>query len=394
MPENTPMCAFRLKMADTHASSHRTHASPQGTPASLSSKSSRRSPGLLAALRSFRIRLLQCILCLTIGMGSSLAFASGTVKSIHTRGQLRCGVSEGIPGFSARDAAGRWSGLDVDLCRAVAAAVLGDPARVKFVPLKASARFPALQAGQVDLLVRNTTWTMSREVLLAVEFPAVLFYDGQAFMVPAELSSTPAASLQGPICVEKGTTHERNLARFSAEHGTKVEVLVIDSAHGAAAALFAGKCRAYSSDASQLAALRLQAPGGAARYAILPERISKEPLGPVVPNSDPHWGSVVRWVLYTLVEAEERGITRATADRAVPLAIARGSTDARARADWDYSVRELGLRQDWAVQAIRAVGNYGEMFERNLGAGSPLRLERGLNRLWTQGGLMYAPPLN
>jgi general L-amino acid transport system substrate-binding protein len=235
---------------------------------------------------------------------------------------------------------------------------------------------------------------MSREVLLAVQFPAVLYYDGQAFMVPAELSATPAEALPGPVCVEKGTTHERNLARFFARHGTRAEALVIDSAHGAAAALFAGKCRAYTSDASQLAALRLQSPGGAGRYVILPQRISKEPLGPVVLNDDLHWVSLVRWVLYTLIEAEERGITRATASRAVPLAIARGSTDARARADWNYSVRELGLRPDWAAQAVGAVGNYGEMFERNLGAGSPLRLERGLNRLWTEGGLMYAPPLN
>jgi general L-amino acid transport system substrate-binding protein len=208
------------------------------------------------------------------------------------------------------------------------------------------------------------------------------------------LSATPAEALPGPVCVEKGTTHERNLARFLARHGTRAEALVIDSAHGAAAALFAGKCRAYTSDASQLAALRLQSPGGAGRYVILPQRISKEPLGPVVRNDDLHWVSLVRWVLYTLIEAEERGITRATASRAVPLAIARGSTDARARADWNYSVRELGLRPDWAAQAIGAVGNYGEMFERNLGASSPLRLERGLNRLWTEGGLMYAPPLN
>jgi general L-amino acid transport system substrate-binding protein len=388
------MRAPRFELAVLHASPHLKRTPLPLTLALRDPDCPPRSPRLLAALRLIHNHLLQILLCLSIGLGSSPALASETVKSIHTRGQLRCGISEGIPGFSARDAAGRWSGLDVDLCRAVAAAVLGDPSKVKFVPLKASARFPALKAGQVDLLSRNTTWTMSREVLLAVEFPAVLYFDGQAFMVPAELSNTPAASLQGPICVEKGTTHERNLARFFATRETKVETRVIDSAHHAADALFAGKCRAYTSDASQLAALRLRAPAGAEKYVILPERISKEPLGPVVPNSDPHWVSLVRWVLYTLIEAEERGITRATADKAVPLAIARGSTDARARADWDYSVRELGLRPDWAAQAIGAVGNYGEMFERNLGAGGPLRLERGLNRLWTQGGLMYAPPLN
>jgi general L-amino acid transport system substrate-binding protein len=339
--------------------------------------------------------LLPLILCLATVAGSASVFAAGkTVPSIKTRDMLRCGVSEGIPGFSARDAAGRWSGLDVDLCRALAAAVLGDPAKVRFVPLKASARFPALKGGQVDLVARNTTWTMSREVLLGTQFPAVLFYDGQAFMVPAKAAATRAAALAGPVCVEKGTTSERNLVRYFAARGAKVESMVIDSARGAADALFAGKCSALTSDASQLAALRLHAPGGAAQYTILPERISKEPLGPVVLDADPGWASVVRWVLYVLIEAEERGITRATADTAVPLAISRGASDARARADWDYTQRELGLRPDWAVQAIRAVGNYGEMFERNVGSRSPLRLERGLNRLWTQGGLMVAPPLN
>lgn len=329
-----------------------------------------------------------------LGTSSAVAVAATAVEAIRSRDLLRCGVSEGIPGFSARDAAGRWSGLDVDLCRALAAAVLGDPAKVKFVPLKASVRFPALKAGQVDLVARNTTWTMSREVLLGTQFPAVLFYDGQAFMVPAKSAATPAIALAGPICVEKGTTSERNLVKYFAARGAKVDTLVIDSAQGAADALFAGRCAAYTSDASQLAALRLKAPGGAAGYAFLPERISKEPLGPVVLDSDPAWASAVRWVLYVLIEAEERGITRATAADALPLAISRGASDARARADWDYSARELGLRPDWAARAIGAVGNYGEMFERNLGSRSPLRLERGLNRLWTQGGLMYAPPLN
>ena len=340
------------------------------------------------------MRLMRLLLCLIACAVSSAVHAGETVKSVHARGLLRCGVSEGIPGFSARDAAGRWSGLDVDLCRAVAAAVLGDPAKVRFVPLKASTRFPALKERQVDLLARNTTWTMSREVLLGTRFPAVLFYDGQAFMVPARSAATDVATLTGPVCVEKGTTHERNLVKYFAARGARVQTVVVDSADGAAQALFAGKCAAYSSDASQLFALRLKAPGGPAGYRILAERISKEPLGPVVLDDDPGWASVVRWVLYLLIDAEERGITRATADAAVPLAISRGTSDARARADWDYTQRELGLRPDWAVQAIRAVGNYGEMFERNVGANSPLRLERGLNRLWTQGGLMYAPPLN
>lgn len=347
-----------------------------------------------AALATVCKTIVRTALGLTILAAGTAALAGETVKSVEARGLLRCGVSEGIPGFSARDAAGRWRGLDVDLCRAVAAAVLGDPGKVRFVPLKASTRFPALKEGLVDLLARNTTWTMAREVLIGTQFPAVLFYDGQAFMVPAASAATPVAALAGPVCVEKGTTHERNLVRYVAARRVKVEAVVVDSARGAADALFSGKCRAYTSDASQLAALRLYAPGGAGRYVILPERISKEPLGPVVRDDDPRWESLVRWVVYVLVEAEERGITRATADTAVPLAMSRGSSDARTRADWNYAVRELGLRPDWAVRAVKAVGNYGEMFERNVGAGSPLRLERGLNRLWTEGGLMYAPPLN
>jgi general L-amino acid transport system substrate-binding protein len=339
------------------------------------------------------------VLAMLISMLCVASLAAGaageTVQDIIQRKELRCGVSEGIPGFSQPDANGRWSGIDVDLCRAVAAAVLGDPARVRFVPLKASARFPALQAGRVDMLARNTTWSMSREVLLKVTFPGVWFYDGQAFMVPADSGIAAAAALAGSVvCVEKGTTHEQNLVKYFAALDLKVQSMVIDSAAAAAAALYAGKCSAYTSDAAQLAALRLQAPGGAQAYVILPERISKEPLGPVVRGGDQAWASVVRWVLYALLAAEERGITRANARTEVPEVLALISSAPRARADWDYAARELGLRPDWALQAIRAAGNYGEIFERNLGAASALRLERELNALWTQGGLMYAPPLN
>jgi general L-amino acid transport system substrate-binding protein len=327
---------------------------------------------------------------------ASLAASDGeTAQDIITYKQLRCGVSEGIPGFSQQDASGHWSGLDVDLCRAVAAAVLGDPGKVRFVPLKASARFPALQARRVDMLARNTTWTMSREVLLKVSFPGVWFYDGQAFMVPVSAAVATVADLDGAaVCVEKGTTHEQNMVKYFAALDLKVQALVIDSAVAAAAALYAGKCRAYTSDAAQLAALRLQAPGGTQAYVILPERISKEPVGPVVRGDDQAWASVVRWVLYSLMAAEERGITRANAQTEVPEILALISSAPRAKADWDYAARELGLRPDWALQAIRAVGNYGEVFERNLGAASALYLDRGLNRLWTDGGLMYAPPLN
>ena len=319
--------------------------------------------------------------------------AGEVLTSVKTRGVLRCGVSEGVAGFSQRDAAGRWQGLDADFCRAVAAAVLGDGEKVEFVPLKASARFPALQARRVDLLARNTSWTLTREAILKVRFPAVLFFDGQAFLVPIGAGISAPTQLKGAtVCVEKGTTHERNLARYAKRQGLSFTPLVIDSAPEVAAAFFAGRCDAYTSDASQLAAARAQAPGGPDRYLILPERISKEPLAPVVWGDDPEWTTVVRWVLFILVLAEEEGITsnnldvRATADVGQ---IASLSDDEK-----ELLGQALGITKGWALRAVAAVGNYGEMYERNLGPGSALHIERGPNRLWTQGGLMYAPPVD
>jgi general L-amino acid transport system substrate-binding protein len=301
-------------------------------------------------------------------------------------------VSEGIPGFSQADAAGRWTGFDADFCRAVAAAVLGDPEQVSFVPLKASARFPALQAGTIDLLVRNTTWTLGREAALKLQFPGILLYDGQGFMVPAASGVREIAQLNGAtICVVKGSTSLQNLLDHFAARGLRVTTLVLDSVSAVADAFFSGRCGAYTSDATQLAAERLRAPGRPEAYVILPERISKEPLGPVVRRGDDDWVTAVRWVLFALIAAEEAGLTRDT-------------MDARVGASSDPALRRaaglqggfgaaLGLREDWAVRAVRAVGNYGELFERNLGRQSALQLERGHNRLWTEGGLMYAPPL-
>jgi general L-amino acid transport system substrate-binding protein len=320
------------------------------------------------------------------------AHAGQTLDGVKARGILRCGVSEGIAGFSEKDAAGRWGGFDADFCRAVAAAVLGDPEKVRFVPLKASARFPALQARTIDLLARNTTWTFPREVLLRARFPAVLYHDGQGFMVPAASSARKPSDLVGAkICVEKGTTHEQNLADWFVARNLRPDLLVVDSAAGAADALFAGKCVAYTSDASQLAAARRGAPGGPQGWVILPERISKEPLAPAVLGGDEEWFLLVRWVLYAQIAAEEYGLTRANIEQMV-----RQTRDPGLRrltgSEGGYG-RALGVRDDWAVRAIAAVGNYGEMFERNLGRDSPLKIERGLNRLWTEGGLMVAPPL-
>lgn len=319
--------------------------------------------------------------------------AGEVLDTLKARGVLRCGVSEGIAGFSQRDAAGRWRGLDADFCRAVAAAVLGDAERVEFVPLKSSTRFPALQGHRVDLLARNTTWTLLREAVLKVQFPAVLFYDGQGFMVPAAAGIATPDRLNGAtVCVEKGTTHEHNLAHYARLRGLTLRPLVIDSANEVAAAFFAGRCAAYTSDASQLAAARLSAPGGADRYVILPERISKEPLAPAVWGGDPEWTTVVRWVLYALILAEEDGITRDNVEAKVAAGI--GEMGALTGEEKGLLGKAMGLRSGWAVRAIKAVGNYGEMYDRNVGRGSPLGIERGLNRLWTQGGLMYVPPVD
>ena len=321
------------------------------------------------------------------------AHAGEVLDAVKARDELRCGVSEGIAGFSEQDARGRWRGLDADFCRAVAAALLGDPNKVRFVPLKASARFPALLSNKIDLLVRNTTWTLTREALLKVQFPGVLFYDSQGFLVAKAAGVRSIAELNSAtVCVEKGTTHEQNLIDHFAARGLAVKPLVIDSSARAADAFFAGRCRAYTSDASQLAAVLARSPNAVRDFAMLPERISKEPLGPVVRGGDPEWVTLVRWVLFVLVAAEEQGVTRANID-----AVAHESRGAAWRLVSGKDARlarALGVRGDWVMLAVRAVGNYGEMYERNLGHDSPLKIERGLNRLWTQGGLLYAPPLD
>lgn len=321
------------------------------------------------------------------------AHAGEVLDAVKARGELRCGVSEGIAGFSEQDASGQWRGLDADFCRAVAAAVLGDPNKVRFVPLKASARFPALLSRKIDLLVRNTSWTLTREALLKLQFPGVLFYDGQGFLVAKSAGIGALADLNGAtICVEKGTTHEQHLVDYFVARGLVAKPLVIDSSAGVATAFFAGKCRAYTSDGAQLAAVLARSPGVAKDFVILKERISREPLGPVVQGGDVEWATLVRWVLFTLIVAEEHGVTHANID-----AVLQKSQGAAARlvsGKDERLARALGVRSDWVVQAIKAVGNYGEMYERNLGKGSALNLERGLNRLWTEGGILYAPPVN
>jgi general L-amino acid transport system substrate-binding protein len=337
--------------------------------------------------------LLSAAAVMALALPTEAAHAGEALDAVNARGLLRCGVSEGIAGFSEKDAAGRWMGLDADFCRAVAAAVLGDPDKVQFVPLKSSTRFPALQANKIDLLVRNTTWTLTREALLKVQFPGVLFYDGQGFLVAKSTGVKALADLNGAtVCVEKGTTHVQRLPDVLAARGLTVKPLVIDSSREVAEAFFAGRCRAYTSDASQLAAVRARAPDGAQGFVILPERISKEPLGPVVRGGDAEWVTLVRWVLYVLIAAEEQGVTRANIDAVVQKS--QGAAWRLVSGTDERLARALGVHPDWVVRAVKAVGNYGEMYERNLGSGSVLHIERGLNRLWTQGGLLYAPPID
>jgi len=333
------------------------------------------------------------ILLFCLAMGWMNAQAGDVIGEINRRGELRCGVSEGIAGFSEQDKQGQWQGLDVDFCRAVAAAVLGDPKKVRFVSLKASSRFPALMSRQIDLLVRNTTWSFTREARLNLVFPVILFYDGQAFLVATSSKIQSVAELdKKTICIEKGTNHLDNLNTYFERKGWSAQPVIIDSSAETAEAFFAGRCVAYTADASQLAAVISRAPGNSKDWQILPERISKESLAPVVLNDDPAWATLVRWVLFVQLTAEEQGITRLNVDQklvSLPSGLRRivSGDDVQLAAS-------LGVKPDWVRQVIHAVGNYGEMYDRNVGKESALQIDRGLNRLWTEGGLMYAPPLN
>jgi len=319
------------------------------------------------------------------------AFAAGsvTLAQVEARGVLRCGVSDGIAGFSQQDASGHWSGIDADFCRAVAAATLGDANKVAFVPLRTSARFPALRTGRIDVLARNTTWTLLREGTLGVQFAGVLFYDAQAFMVPTASGIRTLASLKGAtICVQRETTSETNLVIYSNANALDLKPLVVGSAAELEQAFTAGRCRAVTADVSLLATLRSRAPGGASALTILSERISKQPHAPAVRRDDEAWLVIVRWVLFTLIAAEELGVTRQNqAERVRDPLVARALVP-------DASVTAtLGIAPGWTLRALKSAGNYGEMFDRNLGTESPIKLERGPNEIFRRGGLMYAPPM-
>lgn len=323
-----------------------------------------------------------------------LAFAHNasaqTLKTVKDRGVLNCGANGTLAGFGLPDAKGNWTGLDVDYCRALAAAIFDDPAKVKFTPLSAKDRFTALQSGEIDVLSRNTTWTSSRDTSLGLNFAGVTYYDGQGFMVHKALKVNSALELNGAsVCVQQGTTTELNLADFFRAHKMQLKTVTFATANEAVKAYDAGRCDAYTTDASGLYAERLRV-SNPDDNIVLPEIISKEPLGPVVRHGDDQWFDIAKWTLFAMINAEELGISSKNIDEMMK------STNPAIRrfvgTEGNYG-EQLGLTKDWAVRIIKAVGNYGEAFERNVGAGSPLKIDRGLNKLWEKGGIQYAPPI-
>ena len=320
------------------------------------------------------------------------AHAGKTLDAVKARGQVVCGVNTSGPGFSNADSQGKWTGLDVDFCRAVAAAVLKDADKVKYVPLNSQQRFASLQAGEIDVLARNTTWTLTRDASLGFNFTAITYYDGQGFLVPKKLKVTSPKQLKGAtVCTQSGTTNEKNAADYFRAQGVKAKTIVFEGFEASFKAFFDGRCQAFTTDASALAALRNKEAKNPDDYVILPELISKEPLGPVVRRGDDEWFAIVKWTIFALIEAEEAGITQANAD--AQKAAGKDPAVQRLLGTSEDTGKLLGLDKEWAYRAVKAVGNYGEVFERNIGEGSPLKIKRGINALWTKGGLQYGIPI-
>jgi general L-amino acid transport system substrate-binding protein len=331
----------------------------------------------------------------TLALAGAVTLAASTasaqkLEEVKKRGILNCGSNTGLAGFGIPDAQGNWTGLDVDVCRAIAAAIFNDPAKVKFVPLTAKDRFTALQSGDVDVLVRNTTWTSSRDTQLGLNFTGVNYYDGQGFIVRKSLKVNSALELAGAaVCVQQGTTTELNLADYFRANKMQIKTVTFATLDEAVKAYDSSRCDAYTTDASGLyaARLKLAAPDD---HIVLPEIISKEPLGPAVRHGDDQWFDVVRWTLYAMINAEELGVSKANVEEQKKS----DNPDVKRLLGTEGSYGEqLGLTNDWAYRIVRHVGNYGESFERNVGMGSPLKISRGLNALWTKGGLQYAPPV-
>jgi general L-amino acid transport system substrate-binding protein len=331
----------------------------------------------------------------SVALGAVAAVAASsasaqTLDRVKQKGQLSCGSNTGLAGFGVPDEKGNWTGLDVDVCRAIAAAIFNDPTKVKFVPLSSKDRFTALQSGEVDLLVRNSTWTMSRDTSLGLNFTNVNYYDGQGFMVRKKLGVNSALELNGAsVCTQQGTTTELNLADYFRANKMKYEVVAFATSDETTKAYDAGRCDAFTTDASGLYSerLKLTNPND---HIVLPEIISKEPLGPAVRHGDDQWFDIVKWVGYAMLNAEELGVTQANVDQ---MTKSDNPEVKRLLGTEGKYGESLGLTNDWVVRIVKHVGNYGESFERNVGEGSPLKIKRGLNALWNKGGLQYAPPV-
>jgi general L-amino acid transport system substrate-binding protein len=322
---------------------------------------------------------------------SGLAQAGTTLDAIQKKGFVQCGISDGLPGFSYADEKGNYLGLDVDVCRAVAAAVFGDAGKVKYSPLTAKERFTALQSGEIDMLSRNTTWTSSRDAGLGLHFAGINYYDGQGFLVNKRLGVSSARDLDGAtVCIQAGTTTELNLSDYFRTHNMKYTPITYDTSDESAKSLESGRCDVLTSDQSQLYAQRIKL-AAADEYVVLPEVISKEPLGPVVRQGDDEWFNIVRWSLFAMLNAEELGVDSKNVEQLVKSS--PNPDVARLLGVEGEFGKDLKLPKDWAVQIVKQVGNYGEAFERNVGSGSELKIARGLNALWNQGGLQYAPPV-
>ncbi len=334
--------------------------------------------------------LLGIALGAAVSVAAVVSATAGTLQDVKAKGFVQCGVSQGLPGFSNPDEKGNWKGLDVDLCRAIAAAVFGDASKVKFTPLSAKERFTALQSGEVDVLSRNTTWTMQRDTALGLNFAGVNYYDGQGFMVRKSLGVTSAMQLNGAaVCTNTGTTTELNLADFFRSHKMQYEVVAFEKADEVVKAYDEGRCDVYTTDRSGLAAMRLKLKNPD-EHIILPEIISKEPLGPVVRQGDDQWFDLVKWTLFAMVNAEELGVTSKNGDE---MKKSNNPAIKRLLGVEGKFGENIGVSNDWAYNIIKQVGNYGESYDRNVGPKTPLGLSRGLNALWNKGGIMYAPPI-
>ena len=341
--------------------------------------------------RERKMKKLSLIFAGVAALTVASAVQAGTLEDVRAKGFIQCGVSQGLPGFSNPDDSGNWTGLDVDMCRAVAAAVFGDASAVKYSPLSAKQRFTALSSGEIDILSRNTTWTMTRDTQLGLNFAGVNYYDGQGMMVPTALGVSAATDLDGAnICTNTGTTTELNITDFFRANGMSFNLVAFEKADEVVAAYDAGRCDVYTTDRSGLAAQRGKLTNPDA-HVVLPEIISKEPLGPVVRQGDDVWFNVVRWSLNAMINAEEMGIT---SDNINKLTF-NEKTPAEARFIGTEGTfgKELGLADDWAYQIISQVGNYGESYEAHVGPNTPLKLDRGVNALWSQGGILYAAPI-